>query len=74
MRWRTKIGLPCQTTVMPWPSAIGVRSTSTDDSASTSFDGFIESISGQAMAPAPIDRAGTGDELQEIALGHVAGT
>src|SRR5277367_5858974 len=54
VRWRTKIGLPCHITVMPMPSVIGVRSTSTADTASTSRDGFMLSTSAQPMAAAPI--------------------
>jgi len=46
-------GLPRHFTVTAAPTAIGAMSTSMLDSASTSADGFIWSISGQAMAPAP---------------------
>ena len=53
------------------PAGIGERSTSSSDSASTSLDGFMLSISGQAMAPAPIDRRGAGDQLQEVPFGDV---
>ncbi len=38
---------------MPMPSVIGVRSTSTADTASTSFEGFMVSTSAQPIAPAP---------------------
>ena len=50
---RIKTGLPCHTIVIDWPSAIGSRLTSTVDSASTSAEGFIESINGQAKDAAP---------------------
>ena len=52
---------------------IGVRSTSTEDSASTSFDGFIESISGQPMRSGQHRGARAGDQFQQIALGYIAG-
>ena len=49
------------------PSAMGDRSTSIEDSARTSADGFIWSISGQAMAPAPTASVDQVDQFEEVA-------
>jgi hypothetical protein len=57
---------------MPMPSVIGARSTSTEDSASTSADGFMLSISGQAMAPTPIAAPATVTSFRKSRLVPVA--
>src|SRR5215813_786233 len=55
VRWLTKIGLPRQNTLMTWPSAMGVRSTSMGTPAAiVEASGFIWAISGTSVAPAPI--------------------
>ena len=53
VRWRTKTGLPRHTTVTAEPAAMGDRSTSVLASASTSREGFMEEMNGQAAAPTP---------------------
>ena len=55
-------------TVMPCPAWIGVRSTSIEESASTSLDGFMELMKGQARRRRPDRGARDGDELQEVAF------
>ena len=54
VRLRTKMGLPRQTMVMPWPAATGATSNSTLERASTSLAGFMLSMKGQARAPTPM--------------------
>src|SRR5688572_11778804 len=48
-----KTGLPRHFTVIPWPSARGVRSTSTVESARTEASGFIWEMKGQIAATPP---------------------
>jgi hypothetical protein len=60
---RTNTGLPRQATVMAMPGVICERSTSIDESARTSADGFMLSMIGHAKAPAADCRGRPGDEL-----------
>src|SRR6185369_7569852 len=53
VRCRTKTGLPRHLTVIDCPTSTAAMSISIEDRASTSFDGFMLSMNGQATEAAP---------------------
>ena len=53
VRWRMNTGLPRHCTVIAWPSLIGARSTSVDDSASAPASGFICDTNGHSDTAPP---------------------
>src|SRR5581483_2343156 len=53
VRWRMKTGLPRHLTVIAWPTWTPEISTSIEDKASTSPDGFMLLMNGQATDAAP---------------------